>query len=113
MPFRDVIGHRRLVDLLVRSVRRQSLPPSLIFAGPSGVGKRLTATAVAQTLNCLTPRPAPDDEIDSCGLCAACMRIGRGVHPDVLFIEPGENGSIKIEQIRDAVERTGYRPFEG
>ena len=113
MPFRDVIGHRRLVGLLARSIHRQSLPPSLIFAGSSGVGKRLTATAVAQTLNCLTPRLAADDEVDACGLCAACTRIARGVHPDVLVIEPGDNGSIKIEQIRDAVERTGYRPFEG
>src|SRR6476659_6694095 len=53
MPFRDVIGHRRIVALLARSVARDSLPPSLIFAGPAGVGKRLTATAVAQALNCL------------------------------------------------------------
>src|SRR5436309_11335041 len=55
MPFRDVIGHQRLVGLLARSVRSDSLPPSLIFAGPSGVGKRLTAIATAQALNCPTP----------------------------------------------------------
>ena len=41
MPFRDVIGHRRIVELLSRSVARDALPPSLIFAGPAGVGKRL------------------------------------------------------------------------
>jgi DNA polymerase-3 subunit delta' len=35
------------------------------------------------------------------------------VHADVLFIEPGDSGSIKIEQIRDAIERSAYRPFEG
>ena len=55
MPFRDVVGHRRIVELLSRSVARDTLPPSLIFAGPAGVGKRLTATAVAQSLNCLQP----------------------------------------------------------
>src|SRR5450631_1493422 len=113
MPFRDVVGHRRLVGLLARSIQRQSLPPSLIFAGPAGIGKRLTATAVAQTLNCLTPNTTTDAGIDACGVCSSCARIARGVHPDVLVIEPGDNGSIKIEQIRDAVERTGYRPFEG
>jgi DNA polymerase-3 subunit delta' len=112
MPFRDVIGHRRLVGLLARSIQRQSLPPSLIFAGPAGIGKRLTAMAVAQALNCLIPKTT-DDEIDACGVCTACTRMARGVYPDVLLIEPGESGSIKIEQIRDAVERTGYRPFEG
>jgi DNA polymerase-3 subunit delta' len=31
----------------------------------------------------------------------------------VLVIEPGDSGSIKIEQVRDVVERAAYRPFEG
>jgi DNA polymerase-3 subunit delta' len=35
------------------------------------------------------------------------------VHADVLVIEPGESGAIKIDQIRDAIERAAYRPFEG
>jgi DNA polymerase-3 subunit delta' len=35
------------------------------------------------------------------------------VHPDVLVIEPGESGSIKVEEIRDAIGRSAYRPFEG
>src|SRR6266571_3930858 len=53
MPFAQVFGHRRLVSLLSRSLQHDSLPPSLLFAGPAGVGKRLTAIAVAQALNCL------------------------------------------------------------
>jgi DNA polymerase-3 subunit delta' len=112
MPFRDIVGHRKLVALLARSVERGSLPPSLIFAGPSGVGKRLAALSTAQALNCLHPL---HDELgtDACGQCAACTRIARGVHPDVLVIEPGDNGSIKIDAVRDLVDRAGYRPFEG
>ena len=115
MAFTDVIGHRRLVSLLARSIARESLPPSLIFAGPSGVGKRLAATAVAQALNC-TSRRAPGEgglETDACGVCAACTRIARGVHPDVLVVEPGDTGAIKIEQVREIVDRAAYRPFEG
>src|SRR5438445_719707 len=122
MPFRDVIGHRRLIGLLARSVRREALPPSLIFAGPSGIGKRLTAIATAQALNCTAPIITTDglrghgpsgETIDACGKCAACKRIARGVHPDVLTVEPGDSGSIKIEQVRDIVDRAAYRPFEG
>src|SRR5262249_50667507 len=49
----------------------------------------------------------------ACGRCASCTRIERGVHADVLLIEPGDSGSIKIDQVRDAIDRAAYRPFEG
>src|SRR6476620_1629585 len=115
MPFRDVIGHRHLIRLLSRAVDDQSLPPSLILAGPRGVGKRLAAMSVAQALNCTT-RPTADRSelpLDACGVCPSCTRIARGVHPDVLVVQPGENGSIKIDQVRDIIDRAAYRPFEG
>lgn len=145
MPFRDLIGHRRLVVLLSESVNRESLPPSLIFSGPAGIGKRLAATATAQALNCVaptlvenmrngrgqqpagasgpskrppaklagTPEEALQDVMDACGTCPACTRIARGIHPDVLVVEPDDSGSIKIEQVREVIEGAAYRPFEG
>jgi DNA polymerase-3 subunit delta' len=117
MPFRDVVGHVRLIDLLSRSVAGGTLPPSLLFAGPAGIGKRLTALAVAQALNCTNAAKGlglrAEGSIDACGVCAACSRIVRGVHPDVLFVSPGDSGAIKIDQVRDIVDRSQYRPFEG
>src|SRR4051812_16148597 len=107
MPFRDISGHTRQLELVAAAARRGTLPPSLIFARSEGVGKRLAAIALAQILNC----QAPGD--DACGKCAACTRIARNVHADVLIVQPGETGAIKLDQVRDAIERTGYRPFEG
>ena len=113
MPFREILGHRRLISLLSRALAQERLPPTLLFAGPAGVGKRRTAVALAETLNCLQPVAPAGLPRDACGNCAACRRIARGIHPDVLIVEPGDLGSIKIEQVRDVVDRAGYRPFEG
>jgi DNA polymerase-3 subunit delta' len=111
MSFRQIAGNRNLVDLIARAASRGTLPPSLIFAGPEGVGKRMTAVALAQLMNCLQPDTFAG--LDACGTCASCKRIARGVHADVLMIEPGDTGAIKIDQVRDAIERSAYRPFEG
>jgi DNA polymerase-3 subunit delta' len=120
MSFREVVGHRRLLSLLSRAIAHDSLTPSLVLSGPEGVGKRLTAVAVAQALNCnalipLPPAPTPASGLamDACGACPVCGRIVRGVHADVQTIEPGDTGSIKIEQVRAAIDRAVFRPFEG
>ena len=145
MSFREVTGHRSLLTLVSRAIAHDSLPPSLIFSGPEGVGKCRVAVAVAAALNCQAPVRAQREaaaagpstrggagrgraalsetsdlsgmldqlEIDACGTCSVCRRIGRGVHADVMMIAPGDTGAIKIDQIREATERAAYRPFEG
>ena len=88
---RDIVGHRRLTALIARAIERDSLPPTLLFAGPSGVGKWAVAQATAQVTNCLErQRFATDAVVDACGSCRACDRIMRGVHVDVITVEPDE-----------------------
>jgi DNA polymerase-3 subunit delta' len=125
MPFREIMGHRRILSLLARSIADAALPPSLLFAGDAGSPADDAAISVAQALNCLSRATSPESPgaglvtgagrpaTDSCGICSACDRIARGVHPDVQIVEPGDAGTIRIEQIRDVVDRSAYRPFEG
>jgi DNA polymerase-3 subunit delta' len=131
MLLREIIGHRRLTALLARAIERNSLPPTLLFAGPHGVGKWAVARAMAQAVNCLEPvrladpstrsSPASQDlnslrapyGVDACGKCRACDRIARNVHVDVIALEPDDKAAIKIDVVREMLERTGYRPFEG
>jgi len=124
MIFREIIGHRRLTTLIARAIERESLPPTLMFAGPSGVGKWAVARATAQAVNCLDPVKShlrqgsggqADGElaVDACGKCRSCDRIARGVHVDVLMLEPDDRASIKIDVVRDMLSKISYRPFEG
>ena len=112
MPFRSIAGHRRLVTLLSGAIARNTLPPAMLFAGPAGIGKRRVALALASAINCLEPVSTATMPRDACGQCASCRRIARGVHPDVIVIEPGDSGTIKIDDVRDVIKRAGYRPFE-
>ena len=113
MPFRDVVGHGPLLQLIARAVSRNTLPPGLLFVGPDGVGKQLVAVALAQVQNCLAVTEPPSFAVDACGVCSACRRIARRSFADFLFVEPGENGSIAVDQIRHVVGQVAYRPFEG
>ncbi len=126
MPFRDVIAHGHRLQLLARAVARGTLPQSLLFSGPSGVGKRLIATALAQTLNCTAPVRSTSSgdtlPVDGCGQCSACTRIVRGLHPDVLIVKPrvlimesAPNRDVPhdIDRIREVLGQVMYRPFEG
>jgi DNA polymerase-3 subunit delta' len=114
MAFSDIVGHRRQIALLARALGGDALPPSLVFSGPDGVGKRLVALAVAQALNCLNPTvDGPVGARDACGTCAACRKIVRRIHPDVLVVAPDEGETIKVETVRDIVGQVAYRPFEG
>ena len=124
MAFRQIIGHRTLLDLTARALVRDSLPPSLLFVGPEGVGKRLVAQSIAQAMNCLSPRIGSGSDtvaIDGCGTCSVCNRIDRGGFPDFIVVKPtetgsrnieSETGSIKIDQLRPVLDQAGYRPFE-
>ena len=108
MPFRDVVGHARQLSLLARAVQRRSVPPTLLFAGPSGVGKWRVALALAQGVNCQALADG-----DACGTCRSCDRIGRDLHVDVITLAPDDTGAIKIDPVREVLSRCGFRPFEG
>ncbi len=115
MPsFASITGHRRVTTLLSQAIARGTLAPTLLFVGPSGVGKHLVARATAAALNCLAPIiDANGLPFDACLTCRSCDRISRDVHVEVVSLEPDDRASIKIDVIRDVLQRTAFRPFEG
>jgi DNA polymerase-3 subunit delta' len=114
LSFSTIVGHRRVTTLLSQAIARDTLPPTLLFAGAAGVGKFVVARAAGAAMNCETPtRDRAGFSLDACGKCRACDRVSRGMHVDVLAIEPDVRASIKIDVIREVLDRTAFRPFEG
>jgi DNA polymerase-3 subunit delta' len=91
--FSGIVGHRRLTALLSQAIQRDTLPPTLLFSGPAGIGKFVVAKAVASAVNCLDPRLDGELPVDACGTCRSCDRIARDVHVDVLMLQPDEKAT--------------------
>ncbi len=111
MPFRDITGHERPIEILKAALSHQRLAHAYLFHGEAGIGKFLTATRLAQALHCEHP-----DHSDSCGVCRSCRQVATRTHPDYVVIEPDRElatPQIKIEQVRDIEQQFIYRPLMG
>jgi DNA polymerase-3 subunit delta' len=112
MAFKDIIGQKKALLILQRTIERGKIPSSYLFAGESGIGKKSTAINLAKTVNCLKAADSEDIPVDSCDACSSCKKIDAGVHPDYLLVSP-EGGKIRIEEIRPVDNRLSLKPFEG
>lgn len=105
------------------------MPHALLLAGPSGVGKREFAQALAARMLCERARSVEQ----ACGTCTSCRLIATDGHPDLLVVRPealddegsdvdesddAEGGKtksklIRIAQIRAVIERLGVGAHQG
>ena len=104
--FAHLLGQEKAKMLLGRSLTAGRTPHAYLFRGPDGVGKQLFARVMAAALNC---RQTNDGA--ACGICPSCRKFRSGNHPDFIVISP-EQGSIKIERIRELIRALSYPPYE-
>ncbi len=107
MPFSDIYGHDRNIELFKRAIRTGKTAHAYLFEGPSGCGKKKSAVALIQALFC----QSADD--DACGSCPSCRKIEAGNHADIHLIEPlPEKRDINIAQLRELQRELALRPYE-
>jgi DNA polymerase-3 subunit delta' len=107
MPFSDIIGHDRPVNILKRALANDALAHAYLFSGEPGIGKRMTALSLAAALNCAAPGPD-----GGCGSCASCRKVAASSHPDVHLLLP-DGDEIKIDQVRQVQADLSLKAFEG
>ncbi|MBA2687982.1 MAG: hypothetical protein H0U64_07770 [Gemmatimonadaceae bacterium] len=95
-----LFGHPTLQKSLRESLERGTLPASILFHGPRGVGKQRLAHWLAQVLLCTSERKP-------CGECQACRHVLELRHPDVHWFFPRprlKESDPDAEAIRDDIQ---------
>ena len=77
--FDDIFGQDAAIQTLQRAIQTDRLPHGLVFAGPAGVGKAMTARVLAAVFLCERPKAAASGP---CGRCESCRAFDTGNHPD-------------------------------
>lgn len=101
--FEELIGQESISQTLSLALDSKRLSHAYLFSGLRGSGKTSTARIFAKSLICENgPTSAP------CDVCAHCVMANEGRHIDI--IEMDAASSRKIDDIRDLIEHTKYRP---
>ncbi|MEA1983853.1 MAG: DNA polymerase III subunit gamma/tau [Campylobacterota bacterium] len=101
--FDELIGQDTIAQTLSLALDSNRLSHAYLFSGLRGSGKTSTARIFAKALICeegMSHQP--------CGVCSNCTMAIEGRHMDI--IEMDGASSRKIDDIRDLVEQTKYKP---
>lgn len=105
----EVPWHEKAKSRLASYLQNDRLPHGLLFCGPPGVGKGILALQLAQRLLCATP-----NGLAACGSCSACQLFNAGTHPDVISLEPEEEGkTLTVDQVRKLSQSLELKPQFG
>ncbi len=97
MPFSTLVGNELAKSALTRMLEAKTVPSTLLFSGPDGVGKHKFALAF------------------TCALFGSghTPKLLSGNHPDLHILLPEGKGVMHpIESIRQTIAETGLPPFE-
>ena len=79
-----------------------------IISGPHGSGRHNLARQLTAAMLCTSREEKP------CGHCGPCLKVNKGIHPDVAVVAgPGEGKPITVDQVRQLRADAYIRPNEG
>lgn len=95
--FKDVVGHKDLIEYIQTAVQMDKVCHAYILNGERGSGKKMLANLFARTLECENSSQEP------CNECRSCRQAESGNHPDIKVITHEKPNSISVDDIRDQV----------
>ena len=101
-------GNERVKEQLSQQERGRGLSHAYILSGPAGSGRHTLARLLASGMLCVSRGEKP------CGQCIPCLKVMKGIHPDVSVITgPDEGKPIAVDQVRTLRADAYIRPNEG
>ena len=101
--FENIVGNELIKQSLTKSINLNKISHSYLFTGIAGIGKYLIAKEVAKAILCI-------DQSKYCNKCKSCIEFDSNNNPDFIYMEPN-NGSIKIDQIREMQKIVSEKPI--
>lgn len=106
-----IISHKKEITQIKQAISTNNIPHAYIFAGISGIGKRMVANYFAKILLCNEPASLTNSKNSECNQCKNCEMFEAGSHPDIIVIEP-EKDKITIDRIRTIKEKMKFAPYQ-
>ena len=106
MPFDDLLGNKRIKNIMTSYLKNRIIPFSMIFFGPGSANILSFATGFAKALNC------QKREDDFCNECRNCVEIEKGIFLDLKILSPGGQ-YYKKEQISFLIDDSYKKPLRG
>lgn len=111
MLFKDIVSDEAIVQHLIDSHRAGRTAHAQLLLGGAGSGNLALALAYAQYLQCESPL-----EHDACGVCNACQKAQKLIHPDIHFTYPtigtGKLSTDFIKEWRAFLQENPYPVLE-
>lgn len=92
------------IGVVKQQFSRQEPVHAYLLTGARGIGKRTLAKVLASALFCVS-------ENKPCGCCAACKRVADGNEPDVLTLFSDDGSKIKIDAVREIIQKVSQHAF--